>query len=662
MNSISWWIKLLLFCAVWGWGGWLISRSAFFTSRHEQLPVGLIVGFTLNILFANMLAQLIPVQAAFWAAAFLVLLLGLAFSWKIGWKQLASFPFLPGQWLLLVGLTGIFTLAERGLAVFDDYAHLPTLSMIAAGDIPPQFPLNAGVSYNYHYFLMVFSAQLTRIAGLEIWKSLDISRALVFAITILLAGSWVRRLARSQTAGLVGALFLALGMGTRWILLLFPASLINWISRSVTLIGSGAGSGSSLADTLTRPWAVEGFGPLAFPFAFANGIFTPAVLGISGANSTSNTALLIFFLLTFNRWRGWRGAVITTLMTAALALITEFGIALGFASWAIVVFLYAVQQKTFRLPRSMWQWLVVIGSGSLLGAFQGGAFIDIVGGWISQLQGKDVISYQTVGFAFSLKPVLVSSHLGVLSLTSLSQLIVAMCEVGPVLFVIPLLAVWGIKAYRCGRWYEAVLILSGFLSIAAVFLQYTGSAGVRNTSRLYTIINLCAVYAVPLTWVWVSHRSERLRLAAGLLGAVVMFGGAVILSVKLGAIQRPVYSYFLTALDARMYDAYWDRLEPAAVVFDPEPSRGPTVFGRPGLGFNTWFEAAPQWAELYQNPDPRNLRTAGFSYAYIDNHYWQEIGPAGQNGLSDPCVKLVKEFADEPDKFRRLLNIEACKE
>jgi len=660
VDAIEQLLQVFLFISMWIVGGWLISRSAFTASRYEQLPIALIVGLTLDILFANMLAQALPVQLAFWLAAFLVLVLGLAFSWGRQWKEVLRVPLFPGQWLALGLLATVFTMAERGLAIFDDYAHLPTLSLIAAGDIPPHFPLNAPVSFNYHYLLMLFSAQLTRIAGLEIWKSLDVGRALVFAIMIVLVECWVRRLTRSRTAGIIGALFAALAMGTRWLLLFLPTSLMSWISGAVNLIGTGASSGSSLADALSRPWGVEGVGPVAFPFAFANGIYAPGVLEISGPNSTYSTALTVFFLLTFNRWRGWRGAVITALMTAALALLTEFGLALSFASWAAIVLLYAIQHKTFRLPGSLWQWLAVIASGSLFGAFQGGAFVDIIAGWIGQMQGKAVLSYQTVGFAFSLKPALVSSHLGVLSLTSLPQVIVAACEVGPVLLVMPLLAIWGIKSYRRGRWYEAVLVFSAFLSIGTVFLQYTGSAGVRNTSRLYTLVEVCALYAIPLAWMWVSHRSERLKWAAGLLGAGMMFGGVVILSVKLAAIQRPVYSNFLTALDARMYDAYWDRLEPGVILFDPEQYRGPTVFGRPSIGFETWFNATPQWTALYKNPDPRSLRAAGFSYVYIDNRYWQEIGPAGQERLSDACVQLVDEFTDAQENFRRLLNIEGC--
>lgn len=661
MNTIGSVLQGFLFLFLWVAGGWLITRGAFHTSRVEQLPLALIIGITLDCLFANMLGQLLPVQVAFWLAPFLILLIGVGFVWGVSWREIIHAPFYPMQWLALVCIAVIFTMAERGLAIFDDYAHLPVLSLIATGDIPPHFPLNAQVVYYYHYLLLIFAAQLTRISGLEVWKSLDIARALVFSISIFLTGVWVLRVTRSRAAGFIGAFFAALGMGTRWVLLLFPPTVIKWLTGSVNMLGSGSESGVNLAEALSRPWGVEGVGPVAFPFAFANGIYLPGILDMSGPNSTFFVAISVFFLLTFNRWRGWKGAVISGLMTASLALVIEFGLVIGWISWGMIVLFFMFQHKTYRLPKSLWQWLLVVGLGSCLGMIQGGAFTGVIENWIGRMQGQVAGSYQTLGFRLTLEPAIVSSHLGVLSLVQPTQLFLALCEVGPIILILLLLAVFGIRAYRCGRWYEAAFVFSAFLSLTTIFLRYAGSEGVRNTSRIYTFINLCALYAVPLTWMWVSHRSDRLKWGVGVLAAGMMFGGVVILSVKLAAIQRPVYSNFLTALDARMYDMYWDRLEPNALIFDSEQYRGPTVFGRPSIGFQTWFEATPMWTALYKSPDPKHLNAAGFTYAYIDNRYWQEIGSAGQKSLGESCVKLVDEYSDEQGNFRRLFNIEGCK-
>jgi hypothetical protein len=646
---------------MWGMGGWLLTRSAFRLARVEQIPVALLVGLALDVLFGNMLGMALPIPLAFWLAAAGVLLLGLIFSIGSRPIDLLRIPILPGQWLVLAGLAWIFTFAERGLPIFDDYAHLPTLSLMAAGEIPPRFPLNPAIVYNYHYFLLLFAAQITRIGNMEIWKSIDVARAVAFAVTFVLACAWAQRLTRSRTAGVLGGLMLALGSGTRWLLLLLPVPVVIWLSSAITMLGSASQTAPDLASALSRMWGVEGMNGVGFPFAFANGIFAPGVLSASGPNSVISAGITLFFLLSFNRWRNWRGMAVSMLVTASMALLTEFDLVMGIIAWGGVTVLFMVRQKTWRLPASLWQWLLVIGLGNLLGLFQGGALADIFLRWIEKLQGQSSASYQTVSFAFSFTPEIVSSHLGVLSLTNLRQFIIAGFEIGPILLVLPLLAFWGIKAYRRRRWYEVVLVLTGFLSLFSVFIHFTGSAGVRNTSRLYSFVGLCVLYAVPLVWMWVRHRSERFQWIAGSLAAVVMFGGTVIFSVILVASQRPIYASFLTDLDAKMYEAYWNKLDKTAIVFDSDPYRATTIFGRPTLGYNTWFESTPEVKKFIDSPDPSLLRAAGYTHVYLDNFYFRALTTDIQAKLTAPCVQQIAEFEDWADNTRSLLDIRGCR-
>jgi hypothetical protein len=654
-------LPLALWALMWGMGGWLLTRSAFTLARVEQMPVALLVGIVLNILFGNMLGRILPIPLAFWLASAGVLLLGIAFSIGTRPVDLLRIPILPGQWLVLAGMAVVLTLAERGLPIFDDYAHLPTLSLMAAGEIPPRFPLNPGVVYNYHYFLLLFAAQLTRIGNMEIWKSIDVARSVAFAVTFVLACVWTQRLARSRAAGVLGGLMLALGSGTRWLLLLLPVPVVIWLSSAISMLGSASQTAPDLANALSRMWGVEGMGAVGFPFAFANGIFAPGVLSASGPNSVIGTGIALFFLLSFNRWRSCRAMAVSTLIMASMALLTEFDLVLSMIAWGAVTVLFVIQHKTWRLPANLWQWLLVFGLGNLLGMFQGGALADIFLRWIDTLQGQSSASYQTVSFAFSFTPEIVSSHLGVLSLANLRQLIVAGFEIGPILLVLPLLALWGIKAYRSRRWYELVLVLTGFLSLFSVFIHFTGSAGVRNTSRLYSFVGLCALYAVPLVWMWVRHRSERFQWIAASLAAVVMFGGAVILSVILVAGQRPIFADFLTDLDAKMYDTYWNRLDRSAIVFDSDPYRATTIFGRPTLGYTTWFESTADVKKFIDSPDPSVLRAAGYTHVYLDNFYFRELTPDIQAKLTAPCVQQIAAFSDWANNTRTLLDIRGCR-
>ncbi|HEY9086531.1 MAG TPA: hypothetical protein VIO36_00080, partial [Anaerolineaceae bacterium] len=343
-------VGFLGWTALWALGGWWIARRAFVLSGPEELPVGLGVGFGLEALAANLLGQVLPTTAAFWLAAGLVFLTGLAANLRGGLRTLWKLPFQPGQWVSLALLFGVFFLVGRGLAIFDDYAHLPTVSMIAAGDLPPHFPLDPAVRYDYHYFLLLVAAQWMRIGAFTAWKAVDAARAFTFALALVLTYLWVARLAQSRLAGWLGALMLAFASGTRWLLLFLPGGVLQRISDRLTLIGSGVQSGPELTHALTNVWMMEGGGPQPFLFAFANGLQSPGVIALLGPNGLAGRVLLLCLLLTFNRWRGraWP-LVLSALLISANGLLTETSVLLTAGTWGLVVLAY------WLLRRDRWK-------------------------------------------------------------------------------------------------------------------------------------------------------------------------------------------------------------------------------------------------------------------------------------------------------------------
>lgn len=647
---------LLVWVGLWTVGGWWLALSAFNLRRNELALVGFAVGLVVETLLANLLARLLPLPLAFWAAAGLTLALGFGFAIGSGWRSLLRIPILPAHWLILVFLTYLFTSIGRGLALFDDYAHLPTLSIMATGDIPPHFSLDPSIPYGYHYFLMLFGAQLMRIADLLPWTALDFSRGLSFAMAMLLAGVWVQRLTHNAFAGFLGGVLAAFGMGTRWLLLLLPPGVVASLGQGVQMIGSGLSSGPDLATALTSGWGIDGSGPIPFPFAFVNGIYGPGVLGFLGPNGLIDAAVGFAILLTFNRWYNWRGPLVTVLLSAASGLLGETGLVLGLASWLILTVIYVLRTRSLRLPHSLWQWWLVLLAGGLLGVLQGGAWTELIRGWVEGAR----TSYQTIGFAMTWTPVIVSSHLGVLLLLDPAQLLIALMEIGPILLVLPLVCIWGGKAFRAGRWYEAAAVISGVITLGMVLVQFTGSTGVRNTSRLYGFIGVCALFAVPVTWRWAVHRSAVLKAVVSAIGLVIITGGLVLFAVELVAVQKPILSTFITDLDARMYKNYWNRLEPAALVFDPDPFRAPTVLGRPTNSSVTWFQKKREWEVLADAPDPVDLRAAGYRYVYLDNKYWDQLPERYQARLNDPCVQVIQVYEDWKHDWRSLLDIGGC--
>ncbi|HZU86333.1 MAG TPA: hypothetical protein VFF78_02545, partial [Anaerolineaceae bacterium] len=326
-------IKLACWLAAMLAGGYLLVLSAFKLPRRESLIGGLLVGIVFETVATVLFSYILPAPIPFIAAALLTLAAGAAayFSEKSRPTLFTRDQIAPA--VVFVILTGLVYLICRGMGIFDDYAHLPTTSLIAAGDVPPHFALNRAVPYAYHYFLMIFAGQIERIGSLYAWSALDLARSVSFSLTVMLAGYWTTALTRNKLAGLAGSLFMAFGGGARWLLLWLPSDFLADISSRITLIGSGASSGFTLLDALFTEWRVEGVGKLPVPFAFTNGIVQPGILAMHGANGIMNLAILVWLLLSVRTARGWKGAAVSAVVLASLSLVGEADLWLIAAGW-----------------------------------------------------------------------------------------------------------------------------------------------------------------------------------------------------------------------------------------------------------------------------------------------------------------------------------------
>src|SRR4030065_2454111 len=223
----------LLLSSAWALGGWLLVTHAFHLRRIERIVSGLAVGFLLFIGLSNLFAHFLPLTLAFWCAPLTIFLAGIACAWRSNlrpWlekRDLKSIPWMVG----LVAITIIFTLILRGESIFDENQHLPLISVMASGNIPPHFYLNPEFYFAYHYSIQVFSASLVRLVDFFPWSAWDGSRALAIAFTFILGWLWVRRVTRSTLAAWLGSFLFTFGSGTRWLLLLLPSRLLAWATR-----------------------------------------------------------------------------------------------------------------------------------------------------------------------------------------------------------------------------------------------------------------------------------------------------------------------------------------------------------------------------------------------------------------------------------------------
>lgn len=192
-------VLYLLLSLLWMLGGWLLVAPLFKLRCLERLLCGIAVGWLLFTTLANLFAPVLTLVWASWTAGLLIFALGLLVNWQSSrslmppWKDLRAWP----QLAWLAGLTGLFELIQRGLALFDEYLHLPIVSALAAGDIPLHFPLNPTQEFAYHYGLQLWAATVVRLANATPWFAWDLARAFALALTVVLSWLWVRRWTRN---------------------------------------------------------------------------------------------------------------------------------------------------------------------------------------------------------------------------------------------------------------------------------------------------------------------------------------------------------------------------------------------------------------------------------------------------------------------------------
>ncbi len=654
-------LPLIAWAAIWGIGGWALAISLFRLRPHEALPVGLGVGLVLETWLANLLAHGLAIVPASWLSAgllcgagvLLFLILGRQTPLKISWRLLG----------LLGVLFLVFTLIGRGLGIFDDYQNLPTISLMATGDIPPHFALNPALNFGYHYFLLLFSAQLMRLGNMLPWTALDVGRALIMALPLILGALWAYRVTRSQLASAVTGGMLAFAGGTRWLLLFLPGPLLTYLSDNTKLIGSASTSAPNLAAALEGYWKIDGAGPLPFPFAFYTGINQPFVMAYTGI-SGSGILILLLLLLIVGRERYWAASLIVGALIAALAIANEIALLLLLLGFGIVVAVWMLRHRSWRLPRELAVWVAILAAASVVALLQGGLLTEIARSRLAPASGQT--GYFDTSLTFVWPPAIVSAHLGSLSVFNPAQLLAALAEIGPVILVTPLLLVWLWKTYRLGKWYEAALIAASAGALVALFIQFKGPLFTATPRLMSGWFFACILYAVPLAWLWARRRRGSIQTVLSAGGLVTCLSGLLLFGIQLPAMQKPVLATFISTMDAKMTQDYWNKLPQNVLIFDPTVYRSPTVFGRFTRSSPSWYAPDPAWEALSKAPTPQALRAAGFDYAYFDRDYWDGLTPEEQAAFAAPCVKQVAEVIgihseqNYAKDFRRLLDIRGC--
>ncbi len=655
----------LLSCG-WAVGGILLVRYAFHLHRAERIVTGVAAGFVLFIGLSNLFANVIPLSAAFWTAAGLILLAGVLLAWKSGWsaavnrKDLWAIPLL----IALVAITYLFTQILRGQSIFDEYLHLPLISIMAAGDVPPHFYLNPDLYFAYHYAIQVFAAGMVHLANFFPWSAWDVSRSLAIGFTLVLGWIWVRKVTSSRLAAWLGTILFTFAGGARWLLLLLPQPWLNWISQNVSLVGTGLSTAPTLAQALHSSWVIEGGGPVPFPFAFHDGIFVPVFFNLGSTGALPFMTIFILLLLLPHGKFSPLGIAIWSILFATLALSAEHLFAVIWAGILLAICIALLTQKRLHTSLSTpapAQWGIILLVSALLALAQGGFITETARNLINALSGTAAQSYNARGFSLRIPPGLLSAHLGSLSILNPAQLVALLAELGPAVLIIPVAFVGFNRHLKYGHLFIIGLAISIVISlIIPLFFQYQVD---RSITRMpATALWTALVLAFPILWKAVSHISlpARSGLAVGFVMCVV--GGIVIFRVQLYSIATPQYAYYIDGLDASFAVDYWNKLPAQAQVLDRVAERSVTIFGRISRASSGIYDPLPEWQALIDDPVPQKIAAAGYDYVYMDREWWESLTPTRQAYFDQPCVDIMDEREqDNKLNFRLLMDVSACK-
>jgi hypothetical protein len=375
-----------------------------------------------------------------------------------------------------------------------------------------------------------------------------------------------------------------------------------------------------------------------------------------GANGLMEMAILLMLLMTYDRWRNKYAAILTVIVLSSLSLVGEIDLLLLLCGWGLIAIIQMVRARKIYLNKTFAKWGLVLSGAFLMSLLEGGALLNIVVSWFS---GK-TISYPEAGLVLSWPPAVISPHLGVLPLLHWRTLVLSLLEIGPILLVAPFLVLYWVRCIKQERWFESFFILSFFLTMGSVILNYEGVTGVRNTIHLYLFILLFTIYFVPVLWEWAVQKGSMAFSVVGMAAMISILGGLVLFAVQLPSLQMSIESTFLNELDAKVMDSYWNKLGRNAMVFDTIPSRSVTVFGRPVNAGTTWYDLTEKWKTLSANPDPYQLKMAGYDYAYLDEESWAANGGKNQEMFHQACVKPLESLKAWPGLIRKLFDISAC--
>jgi hypothetical protein len=658
-------IPFILAALTWTLGGWLITTHAFKMEKGQRLLVGFGLGLVIYLFLLNLIGGWFEIRLAYLLPAFFVLGIGLLTSIKsqqpfLDWQDLKLPPIL----LLFAGLFIYSLLLERGLGIYDDYHHLPAISAMGAGNLPPRYMLNAAYEYSYHYGFELLGGSLMQLGNLFSWSAFDLGKSLVWVYSLVLIAMLLKQYLEKTWKVILGVvLFLFLG-GTRYLMMLLPSALLQSMDKAIAFSGVSQDLNLPFSKILFAQWQVGGGPPQPFIYGLTNSLNSPYILNHMGEWPLALIILALLWLLA-DKFTSHKAVPILAMLFAHLALTYESAYGL-----ILVSLVLARLYERLILKKKSSRSFLLFGLAATLSLpfaiLQGGSLFSIVKGVFEKAFGGQptVIIHPTAESVFSIQwpPSISTAHFGALSIFSLPQLMVGLFEIGPIIFFTPLLIKWTRDKFQKGDWMIGILMISTWVGfIISMLVSYNFSE--RDITRfnkhalifwnLFFIILLLQQAASWKRWV-----KGLVIFCSGLMLVTGIYNAAI----QQSAIFRPVLSDGIDGLDAQISNEVWGKLQQKDLIFDPGSNdwRATAVTGlMTASSMNR--ENTPLWNQLSREPSLKGFIQNGFRYLYVDQGWWRGLSGAQRGSLSDACIKVIASASLDNDfQFRKILDMGQC--
>lgn len=662
-GSILWLLSMLLILA----GGWLLATHIFTLESRERVLAGFALGLVCYLWIVHWIGRFLPPLWAFLLASVAVLLLGLgaAYPWRGPWLDLRDLRI--GKWIAAgLVLLWVFLRISKGTGLFDEYKNLALISTLANGWIPPMAYFGQPLLLRYHYGFHYLGASLMQLAHLAPWSAFDLSKSIIWSLSLLLAGLVGRRYLRGSYAPALMAGAVALAGGTRWLMLLLPSGALAVMEQHVTLRGIASGT---LSAALAARLPMEASPPLGYPFAFLSGINQSYVMA-HGGEQTIEPMLLMLGILLLRRSATPRSSLFFAVLFSFWALASETSIVLFGAGVLVLLWVRRGRQKgepriTANLGAPALGLLLSIPLMLVQGGVIGSMAQQVIFGTpVTGPPGADV-DVGLLGFSLRWPPAILSGQLGSMPVTDPWALLAGVFEMGIIIVVLPWMTWRWWRTQRDDWRLQLLLPIAWMAPVIPLFIAWASDANVAHITDFgidVTVVILVLMLAAGRERPAASS-GDAFRLAGGVVLALMMVPGVILLGVQLTAAHSTVLSEHYGDAEARLLQQAWGRLPRSGKMLG-YVGAGSILSGQLTGGIYTVprGEERPMWEAMLAAPRLDVLLENGFDFVFVNSRWWDGLSPQSQLELSQPCVTVFARGEAFPGgNFAEILDLRGCR-